>query len=143
MRLILIIPFLLIVFYASSQKLTGEWKGYYTYNKGDFLVPEGKTIISIIIDSAINVRSYTKYKNDFNRDTLVSKKMSMEKIGINKFKLAELGDSSTKNDVALQTMILNFKQQKPPILSGKWEACMWEGTYAGNIILVRQERKKK
>src|ERR1051325_7310535 len=108
MRLILFIILFLIFFQSSAQELTGEWKGYYTFNKGDFIVPEGKIFISIIIDSANNVHSYTKYKNEFKRDTTVIRRMTFEKIGKNIIKLVELSDSLSSNDEILQTMILNL-----------------------------------
>lgn len=134
---------MLTFFQSSAQELTGEWKGYYAFDKGDFLVPEGRTLISIFIDSANKVHSYTKYKNEFKRDTTVIRKMTFEKIGVNTIKLVELSDSLNNKDESLQTMILNLKRQKPPLLTGKWESHYGAATYKGAIHLIKQVKTKK
>lgn len=143
MRLFLFIAFSLIFLSSSAQELTGEWKGYYTFNKGDFQVPEGKISISIFIDSANKVHSYTKYKNEFKRDTTVIRKMTFEKIGLNTIKLVELSDSPSSSDEILQTMILNLKKQKPLMLIGKWESHYGVAIYKGSINLIKQIKVKK
>jgi hypothetical protein len=143
MRLFLMISFLLTFFQSSAQVWAGEWKGYYTFGKGDFLVPEGKISISIFIDSSNKVHSDTKYKNEYKRDTTVSRRMSFEKIGLNTIKLVELSESASNKDESLQTMILNLTRQKPPVLAGKWESHFGVATYKGAINLIKQVGTKK
>lgn len=129
---------MLTFFQSSAQELAGEWKGYYTYDKGDFLVPEGKTLISIFIDSTNKVHSYTKYKNEFKRDTVVIRRMSFDKIGLYSIKLVELSDSIPNNNESLQTMVLNLKLQNPPMLTGKWNTHFGVAQYKGSIKLTKQ-----
>lgn len=135
---------MLTFFQLPAQELTGEWKGFYTFDKGDFFVPNGKILISIIIDSSNRVHSYTKYKNEFKRDTTVIRRMTFEKMRLNTIKLIELGDSLHNNfnkDESLQTMILNLKRQKPLTLTGKWESHFGVGKYTGSINLTKQAKR--
>lgn len=144
MRVLLIISLLCTFLQTSAQGVEGEWKGYYTFDKGEFFVPNGKTLISIVIDSAGKVNSYTKSKNEFQKDTVVVRRMTFEKIGLNTIKLVELADDSlTYIDESMQTMILTLKRQNPPILSGKWESHIGVATYKGSVVLVRRARAKR
>lgn len=137
MRPIFILAFLFISFCCSAQHFTGEWKGYYTYDKKDFQVPEGKILITISIDSTGLVNSYTTFKNQLKKDTVINRKMSFEKINTDLIRLAELPDSLGLGD-DLKTMVLACKQEKPLILSGKWERDTGINIFTGSIYLAKQ-----
>ncbi|RZM13734.1 MAG: hypothetical protein EOO88_44510 [Pedobacter sp.] len=122
-----------------SQNIIGEWKGSYSFDKGDFYVPQGKTQISIIIDSGNIAHSYTYFKTEFKRDTVIEKELKFEMLGKNRYKFSEIGDTLMQID-ELQTFLLTWKPEAPSVLSGKWVSGLdWSH---GPVRLVRQPRRK-
>lgn len=144
MRLFLFILVLFSFNRLPAQQFAGEWSGYFQYEYGDFFVPKDKkTFITIKIDSSNNVHSYTKFKNESGRDTVVICRMFFEQQGKNIIKLKEVDESSPGKDEGLQTMTLTLKQQKPPLLSGKWETHFGVAKYTGTIKLTKQEKNNR
>lgn len=140
MRLLFTSLLFLAIFQLNAQIFAGEWKGYYTYDKGDFFVPSENTMISIIIDSTNKAKSYTTFKIKSRKDTIIVRTMSFEKVNNNSIKLVELKDSlSNDSNEGLQTMFLTLKREKALTLVGRWETPSYPG-YKGEVILSKKPK---
>lgn len=141
MRLLFTSFLFLTIFQLKAQIFAGEWKGYYTHDKGDFFVPSENPIIYIIIDSSNKAKSYTTFKIKSREDTIIVRMMSFEKTDNNSIKLVELKDSLPNgSNEGLQTMFLTLKRQKSLTLVGRWETPSYPG-YKGKVILSKAPKQ--
>ncbi len=140
----LIIYFLcfFISFSAFSQDLTGEWKGYYTYDE-ILKIPE-KVSIGLSIkrnsDKSYTIFSYTKFHKN-GKDTIEMCKVLYKKIGKQTIQLEErkYKDDEIDNSV-FQKMFLRFRERDGvKELYGTWEDAGGGGPMRGDIIFTKSK----
>ncbi len=136
--LLLLFLCFIIRFSASSQDLSGEWEGEYTFFIQRTPI---KLSISRNSDSSYTILSYTNHKTQEGKDSIDVCKVSYKKISNRSIQLEEYEYiSGKKNLSAFQRMFLKIQEKRGTLkLVGRWENANQSSFGNGDIFFVKKK----
>ena len=137
-RLLIFVIIIINCFNLSAQDYVGEWKGYFTYNKGDFYVPNDKVSISLVIYNSNSGNSYTKSKDQYGLDTTYTQKIKVEQIGKDSLKISEVNEVNVNDTESMQIMYLRIIRKSTFKMTGRWESTYGVAKFSGEMNLTKQ-----